>query len=1009
MARRFLFALVVLVARPTWGSPPLSEDRRVDAPLQVPALADQVTPAIAFGAGVYLAVWRDGNTGTDACSQAKPCAINGTRLALDGTVLDDPPIFISKVRAELRDPAVAFDGKQFLVIWDGTAGSVLGVHGAYVTPQGTVGNPFSIVSTGVDYPSVAAGGGHSLVVWTDSAATVDIHGTLLDQMGTVVKGDFGISLTDISIGDGNPPATDATVVWGGPTANNFLVAWNEGLAPNRVVVAATVEVDGTVSNGGNGYPIPLNTLAPVGSGVPDAADPIAARVGDEYFVTWVDRREDTAKRSLYGRSVSASAVLGSEFLVANPAGPLPSAAYMRPQVLGIGDRALVVWESLQNASAGYGLFGGRVAPDGSARSDGDGVALSTAPLAIAPLLPSSLDGRRAALASDGSAAFAVWQRASSGVTGYDVLTLPIDPTPTNMVAHDSLLLGRGANYQVTRSLATNGNVFLLVWEDDRNRDVTGVDIFGLRVDLNGVPIDATPFVVCNAPGDQFQASVAARVGGDFLVAWADGRKLSSGGDVDLYATRIGATGAPRDGNGFVVSNGANAQLWPTVAAANDNWLVAWEDWRNVIQNNPGIWAATVSAQGAPGSSIPIVDPSDVNHQACAPMAVWNGKHFFVAYEQPCSQLSGLTYSSALPLADLFGQWLSASGAPMGEAVTIAALAGAESAPRLALVGDRVAMAWRDQTGGEFIRGALIADGAAGLTGSPLVVASGAGTREAPAIAATDGVILFSWVESSPPGVRALRTTADLTTLDTPFVVASTATLRAPLISIAPGAGGAGAAATPRVSPPAAVAAAPSGQALIAFDLLETIAGSSVSRVHHRKLALLPRGATCSGGAGGCADGICALGVCCDTPCDGICQACGANGCVETPTSDARCGAVSCAELSTTCRTYSDVPGRCLRFGECAETASLAACTTWSDAADGTACVSVACPDGSCMGGACECASVIAFTPRQLAAAPAAGGCAVGGATGCGGPAALLLLGAALIAARASSRRARRRA
>jgi hypothetical protein len=970
-----------LLSLKAWGAPSLTADRPVDAPSTAPALQDQQTPAIAFGAGEYLAVWRDGTTSA--------WTINGTRLDLTGRLLDDPPIAISGMRGEFETPAVAFDGQRFLVVWVGSAAAGLGVHGVYVTPEGVVGTPFSITTIGSGQPAVAAGDGFALVTWSDVNSS-DVYATLFDQNGAVINmSKFALSNTNVDTGDGNPPAVNPVPVWGGATANNFLVTWTEGLAPNRVVMATTVETNATVSPA----PFAVNTLGA------DAAGQAATRSGDQFFVTWVDRREGVAMRSLYGRTVTPLAVLGTEFLVADPPSPQPIAAYLNPQTVSIADRALVVWESLDPATAGFRLYGARVAPDGSSHPDGNGVLISSAPPAIQPLLPSLTDSRRAALASDGSHAFAVWQHASSGVTGYDVLALPVDPSPTPLPVADSLLLGVGANYEVSRSVASDGNVFLLVWEDDRNAVSSGVDILGLRVDLDGTPIDTAPFVICNAPGDQFQPTVAAYLGGDFLVVWADGRALASGGDVDLYATRVGATGGPLDGNGFVVNQGPNAQLWPTVAAANDGWLVAWEDWRNVTDNNPGIWATKVSSAGVPAAEITLVDPIDLKHQACAPAAAYNGQHFFVAYEQPCSQLSALAYSSPPPPADLFGQWLSSSGALVGTPVTLAALAGAESAPRLAADGTQIALVWRDQTGGEFIRAGRIADNAASLSGAIYTAASGPGTREAPAVAAANGIFLISWVESSPPSVKAVRTDSNLMPLEPlnpTFVLSPAATLRVPLITVPPGLNGAGAAAAARVSPPGPVAAASTGEALATYDLLEN--NGTVSRLHYRKLALLPRGATCNG-AGGCADGICARGICCDTACDVICQACNANGCVETPPTDDRCGAsgpmLACTNLSTACRTYENHPlNQCFAFGECAEAGSLAECDRYTNAADGTACSSAACAGGSCSAGVCECAGggLPAPSPRTLMLAQATGGCDVCGDAAVGsGPAFLLLL------------------
>src|SRR5262249_51291363 len=158
-----------------------------------------------------------------------------------------------------------------------------------------------------------------------------------------------------------------------------------------------------------------------------------------------------------------------------------------------------------------------------------------------------------------------------------------------------------------------------------------------------------------------------------------------------------------------------------------------------------------------------------------------------------------------------------------------------------------------------------------------------------------------------------------------------------------------AAAAQRATPPAPVAAAPTGEALVAYDLLETLSGTAVSRVHYRKLALLPRGATCKG-AGGGADGICAARVRCDTPRDGVGQACGKTGWVGPPAADARCGpdggAGSCATFSTVCRTYQDQPlGVCVRFGECATSSSLELCAQYTNARDQTPCAEGPCSDG----------------------------------------------------------------
>jgi hypothetical protein len=77
----------------------------------------------------------------------------------------------------------------------------------------------------------------------------------------------------------------------------------------------------------------------------------------------------------------------------------------------------------------------------------------------------------------------------------------------------------------------------------------------------------------------------------------------------------------------------------------------------------------------------------------------------------------------------------------------------------------------------------------------------------------------------------------------------------------------------------------------------------------------------------CAEGHCVASgaggarVCCDAPCDGVCQACNATGrCEETPATDARCTEVTCP-ADNACRNYVDSisDDLCKSFGQCRTT------------------------------------------------------------------------------------------
>ncbi|MBI5511278.1 MAG: hypothetical protein HY903_21160 [Deltaproteobacteria bacterium] len=123
---------------------------------------------------------------------------------------------------------------------------------------------------------------------------------------------------------------------------------------------------------------------------------------------------------------------------------------------------------------------------------------------------------------------------------------------------------------------------------------------------------------------------------------------------------------------------------------------------------------------------------------------------------------------------------------------------------------------------------------------------------------------------------------------------------------------------------------------------------------------LKPGKSCGLNGGLCATGYCVDGVCCESACSGVCQACGADGqCNEMPADDADCGTIVCAGLSSTCRTYSDFDSttgnRCKAFGQCRAANSIADCIVYADAPSTTECrasAGICDPAEKCSAGAC---------------------------------------------------------
>ncbi len=130
----------------------------------------QRQPAVAYGAGVFLVAWSDGSRQADRPAANIYCA----RIdAATGKSLDPQGVLVCGA-ADLQEwPAVAFDGTNFLVVWqDFRSGKQYDVYAARVSPQGKVldpdGLPISAGSHNEARPAVAFAAGSYVVVWMDA-------------------------------------------------------------------------------------------------------------------------------------------------------------------------------------------------------------------------------------------------------------------------------------------------------------------------------------------------------------------------------------------------------------------------------------------------------------------------------------------------------------------------------------------------------------------------------------------------------------------------------------------------------------------------------------------------------------------------------------------------------------------------------------------------------------------------------------------------------------------------
>ena len=400
---------------------------------------DQLSPAVGFDGRNFLVVWQDDRVSRDPYNEET----YGARVTSDGEVLDPDGIGLSIMYASQTYPAVAFDGTNYLVVWQdersgtGSAGEAHDdIYAARVTQDGT-----SLDGTGIAvatapsvqgyFPSVAFDGTNYLVVWADSrhpldsdiyGARVTPAGEVLDEGGFVISAAFSFQFTPVVTFDGT----------------NYLVAWTDTRNDSDGdVYAARVRPDGIVLDP-EGIPVYVGAN---GQG-PGAV----ASGGGNYFVIWGDARANRSETDVYGARVTPSGA------VLDPAGIPVSTPAGDQYPTGIafdGSKFLVAWTDRRSGDS-YDVYAARVSPAGSVL-DPQGIPVSTA-------------------AAD----------------------------------------------QESPTVALSGASWLLVWSDFRGG---GGDLYAARVDSSGTVLDPAGLFLGAAVGDFVRPRAVTSPGGRVAVAY----------------------------------------------------------------------------------------------------------------------------------------------------------------------------------------------------------------------------------------------------------------------------------------------------------------------------------------------------------------------------------------------------------------------------------------------------------------------------------------------------------
>ncbi|HEX8705149.1 MAG TPA: Ig-like domain-containing protein, partial [Myxococcaceae bacterium] len=687
-------ALLASAAFPALLAPTVSPEFGLDTPVTDPGGGTQTAPALASNGTDYLAVWADDRAGD--------VDIYGARVSAAGAVLDSTGIAIGAAINSQQAPAVAFDGTNYFVVWsDGRRGGGTDIYGARVSQAGAVldANGVAVSASTAfnllkDNPTLAFDGTNYLVIWEEQAgftASANLFATLVSPAGIP----SGTAITvSTATGHQREPALDFD-------GTNYLAVWQDersGSLPD--IYAARISPAGNVLDGAG---IPVSTRAeaesnpalrftgtqyfvvwedsrnaPTGpdlfgaristaGSVLDAGGlsiiltaaaqsrPVLSRLGAGMLLAWQDQRTAASQPDVYmtrlsatgavldGTGIPVTAAAGAQLSVAvatnntdalvtwhdarsldivgarvSAAGTVLDAggftvsrspnSQSNPAVAFDGTNYLVVWQD--NRGNGLDIYGVRVSGAGTVL-DPSGLPISTA----------VGHQRNPALVFNGSTYFIAWEDLRGGLAS-DIYAARVNPSGAVLDPNGLEICKRGGT-QENPAVSHDGTNYLLVWSDSG----AGVsrDIFGTRVSPSGTVLDPL-FVPINTNSSEQASPVLAFDGTNYLVAWSDFR---NNGSSDIYGTRVTQAGAVLDAAGIQLAGGTEAQAEAALAFDGTNYLLVWSDYRLAPHSN--LFARRVRPAGTIVDATPLTVSAAAGHQQ-HPSIAYNAPDFFISWQ-----------------------------------------------------------------------------------------------------------------------------------------------------------------------------------------------------------------------------------------------------------------------------------------------------------------------------------------------------------------------------------------
>ncbi len=685
-----------------------------------PAYSNQQAPDIAQGGDKFLVVWEDSRSIVTGGTESETGRdIYGIRLDASGNPLDATPIAVAAAPASQWAPKAAWNGSNWLVVFEGYAPNGTGYYAPMlqavrISPAGQVLDPqpiplYGTAPSGGAYWSLASDGVNWVVVVQGTSTGGDIVAMRISPSGAVL----------------DPPTrtlVDATYYM----RANIRLAYAGGVF---LMTYNDQYVNGTNETKGLRFDSNLSVLAPPAQLLTVPASDLAG-AGNQFYLAWLQQQPDFST-AVYGTRLDSNG-LKLDGAGDNLSGNTFSDTFSEIGATWDGVNWRVSWlnnlaelRAARVNASGTVLDPGGVAIPGptagpTAGNGNGGFQVVWSPyvdadqgVATASVSSANVAGpnRHIAIAAPRQ----VWPDIATSGSGYmvtylsstgnahRVLAQPLDaagnPTAAGPVelASGDLLYGPGAP-----AVAWNGSVYLVAWSSS-----SAGGLFAQRLNPDGSKVDAAPFLVM---ASAFGPPDVAAIGDTFLVL---GRKCGYTCQfIDLYGARVnGSTGAVLDPTPITLAGGYVSRP-PAVTVLGERWLVVYHsNWShdNTIADTGalfvgvdgvvtgigglynfstgggnGVFRLGLAASGSvammvqsaeissgvetdllyrfiypDGSLGPVVNLTPWRGNQYNPQVAWDGNYFVIVYEEQKNRLADLDMLDGR--SDLFGMRVAADG------------------------------------------------------------------------------------------------------------------------------------------------------------------------------------------------------------------------------------------------------------------------------------------------------------------------------------------------------------